>query len=111
MCVSQVTAGRKNQLTFEIAGSEGSLAWDPEHPNDLWLGHREKPNELLIRDPSLLAPGIRSFASYPGGHNEGFPDTFKQLYRAIYEYLAEGNFSLPKIFAGFKDGTSRRCSA
>src|ERR1700739_1979891 len=56
MCVSQVTAGRKNQITFEIAGSEGSLAWDSEHPNDLWLGHREKPNELLIRDPSLLAP-------------------------------------------------------
>ena len=54
MCVSQVTAGRKNQITFEIAGSEGSLAWDSEHPNDLWLGHRDKPNELL--DPgSLLA--------------------------------------------------------
>lgn len=104
MCVSQVTAGRKNQITFEIAGSEGSLAWDSEHPNDLWLGHRDKPNELLIRDPSLLAQDIRSFASYPGGHNEGFPDTFKQLYRAIYEYLAEGDFSLPKIFAGFEDG-------
>jgi predicted dehydrogenase len=67
MCVSQVTAGRKNQLTFEIACSEGSLAWNSEHPNDLWIGHREKPNELLIRDPSLLAPAIRSFASYPGG--------------------------------------------
>jgi predicted dehydrogenase len=104
MCVSQVTAGRKNQITFEIAGSEGSLAWNSEHPNDLWLGHRDKPNELLIRDPSLLAPDIRSFASYPGGHNEGFPDTFKQLYRAIYEYLAEGDFSRPKIFAGFEDG-------
>jgi predicted dehydrogenase len=104
MCVSQVTAGRKNQITFEIAGSEGSLAWNSEHPNDLWLGHRDKPNELLIRDPSLLAPDIRYFASYPGGHNEGFPDTFKQLYRAIYEYLAEGDFSRPKIFAGFEDG-------
>jgi predicted dehydrogenase len=104
MCVSQVTAGRKNQITIEIAGSEGSLAWDSEHPNDLWLGHRDKPNELLIRDPSLLARDIRSFASYPGGHNEGFPDTFKQLYRAIYEYLAEGDFSRPKIFAGFEDG-------
>ena len=104
MSVSQVTAGRKNQITFEIAGSEGSLAWDSEHPNDLWLGHRDKPNELLIRDPSLLAPDIRPFASYPGGHNEGFPDTFKQLYRAIYEYLGEGDFSRPKIFAGFEDG-------
>jgi predicted dehydrogenase len=104
MSVSQVTAGRKNQITFEIAGSEGSLAWDSEHPNDLWLGHRDKPNELLIRDPALLAPDIRAFASYPGGHNEGFPDTFKQLYRAIYEYLVEGDFARPKIFAGFEDG-------
>jgi predicted dehydrogenase len=104
MCVSQVTAGRKNKITFEIAGSEGSLAWDSEHPNDLWLGHRDKANELLIRDPSLLDPAIRSFASYPGGHNEGFPDTFKQLYRAIYERLAEEDFSRPKLFAGFDDG-------
>jgi predicted dehydrogenase len=104
LSVSQVTAGRKNQITFEIAGSEGSLSWDSEHPNDLWLGHRDKPNELLIRDPSLLAQDIRSFANYPGGHNEGFPDTFKQLYRAIYEYLAAGDFSRPKIFAGFEDG-------
>ena len=104
MCVSQITAGRKNQITFEIAGSEGSLAWNSEYPNDLWLGHRDKPNELVIRDPSLLAPEVRAFADYPGGHNEGFPDTFKQLYRAIYEYLAEGDFSRPKIFAGFEDG-------
>jgi predicted dehydrogenase len=104
MCVSQVTAGRKNKITFEIAGSEGSLAWDSEHPNDLWLGHRDKANELLIRDPSLLDPAIRTFASYPGGHNEGFPDTFKQLYRAIYECLAEEDFSRPKLFAGFDDG-------
>jgi predicted dehydrogenase len=104
MCVSQVTAGRKNKITFEIAGSEGSLAWDSEHPNDLWLGHRDKANELLIRDPSLLDPSIRTFASYPGGHNEGFPDTFKQLYRAIYECLAEKDFSRPKLFAGFDDG-------
>jgi predicted dehydrogenase len=72
MCVSQVTAGRKNRITFEVACATASLAWDSEHPNDLWIGHRDKSNELLIRDPSLLAPEIRSFASYPSGHNEGF---------------------------------------
>jgi predicted dehydrogenase len=104
MCVSQVTAGRKNRLTFEIACTKASLAWDSEHPNDLWIGHRDKANELLIRDPSLLAPEIRSFASYPGGHNEGFPDTFKQLYRAIYDYLAEQDDTRPKLFASFADG-------
>jgi predicted dehydrogenase len=104
MWVSQVTAGRKNRITFEIACARASLAWDSEHPNDLWIGHRDKANELLIRDPSLLAPEIRSFASYPGGHNEGFPDTFKQLYRAIYDYLAENDYTQPKLFASFADG-------
>jgi predicted dehydrogenase len=110
MSVSQVTAGRKNQITFEIAGSKGSIAWDSERPNDLWLGHRDKSNELLIRDPSLLAPGIRAFTSYPGGHNEGFPDTFKQLYRAIYEYIAEGGFLSPENLRGIR-GWSRRIAA
>jgi predicted dehydrogenase len=82
--VSQVSAGRKNRLTFEIAGANGSLAWDSERPNELWIGHRDRPNELLIRDPALLHAAVRPFANYPGGHNEGFPDSFKQLFRAVY---------------------------
>ena len=80
------------------------MAWDSEVAQQLWIGERGEPSRLLLSDPSLLDPSIARFASYPGGHNEGFPDTFKQLYRAIYEYLAEGNFSRPKIFAGFEDG-------
>jgi predicted dehydrogenase len=104
MSVSQVTAGRKNQLTFEISGSKGAIAWDSERPNELWLGHRERPNELLIKDPSLLSADARAYTNYPGGHNEGFPDTFKQLYRAIYGYLQAGNFDQPKPFPTFEDG-------
>ena len=102
--VSQVNAGRKNCLRFEIAGSAGSVAWNSERPNELWVGERDRPNELLIRDPSLLQPSVRPFANYPGGHNEGFPDTFKQLFRAIYDYLERGDFSSPKPFPTFADG-------
>jgi predicted dehydrogenase len=100
--VSQVNAGRKNSLNFEIAGSKGSLAWNSERPNELWLGHRDKPNELLIRDPALLEPGVRPYANYPGGHNEGFPDTFKQLFRAVYERIENGVIGAP--FPTFADG-------
>ena len=82
--VSQVAAGRKNRVALEIAGSKGSMAWDSERPNELWIGRRDRPNECLIRDPSLLMTAARPFANYPGGHNEGFPDSFKQLFRAIY---------------------------
>ncbi len=104
MNVSQVNAGRKNQLTFEIAGSKGSLAWDSERPNELWLGHRDRPNEVLLKDPSLLSDYALGHTDYPGGHNEGFPDTFKQLYRAIYGYLDADDFSQPKPFPTFDDG-------
>jgi predicted dehydrogenase len=102
--VSQVTAGRKNCLRFEIAGAKGTLAWDSERPNELWLGHRDRPNEVLLRDPALLQPAVRPFANYPGGHNEGFPDTFKQLFRAVYDYIEAGDWKAPRPFPTFADG-------
>jgi predicted dehydrogenase len=102
--VSQTTAGRKNCLRFEMASSKQSMAWESEKPNELWIGHRETANELLIRDPSLLSPSARHYANYPGGHNEGFPDTFKQLFRAFYEYVAAGDFTAPPPFPTFADG-------
>ncbi len=104
MTVSQVCAGRKNRLSYEIDGAKSALVWDGERPNELWINHRERPNELLLKDPSLLTPEARQFASYPGGHNEGFPDTFKQLYQAIYRYLEAGNFDAPPDFPTFEDG-------
>jgi predicted dehydrogenase len=103
LTVSQVSAGRKNRLYFEISGSKSALAWDGERPNELWLGRRDGPNEVLIKDPSLLAPEARRFASYPGGHAEGFPDTFKQLYSAVYTYIHSDRRS-PPDFPTFADG-------
>ncbi len=102
--VSQVTAGRKNCLRYEIAGSERALAWCSEQPNELWIGHRDRPNESLLRDPSLLSDKARRFTNYPGGHNEGFPDTFKQCFRAFYDYIKAGDFSAPATFPTFADG-------
>ena len=101
--VSQVMAGRKNCFRFDIAGSKSSLAWDSEEPNTLAIGYRDRPNERLIRDPSLMAAGVTPYANYPGGHAEGFPDTFKQLYRAIYADIANGKSSEP-LYATFEDG-------
>lgn len=101
--VSQVMAGRKNCLRFDFAGSKSSLAWDSEEPNVLAIGYRDRPNERLIRDPSLMAAGVTPYANYPGGHVEGFPDTFKQLYRAIYADIANGKSKEP-LYATFEDG-------
>jgi predicted dehydrogenase len=102
--VSQTTAGRKNCLRYEIAGSQQSFAWNSEVPNELWIGYRDRPNEMLIRDPALMSASARAIASYPGGHNEGFPDTFKQLFRSFYGYVAAGDFTAPPPFPTFADG-------
>ncbi len=104
LTVSQVSAGRKNRLYYEIDGAQSSMAWNSERPNELWLGHRERPNEILMKDPSLLSEIASRHASYPGGHNEGFPDTFKQLYAAVYRYIEAGDYNAPTEFATFADG-------
>jgi predicted dehydrogenase len=104
MHVSQVTAGRKNCLRYELAGSAQALAWDSQSPNELWIGHRDRPNESLIRDPALVGDTARGYIHYPGGHNEGFPDSFKQCFRAFYQYLEAGDFAAPPTFPTFADG-------
>lgn len=87
MTASQVSAGRKNRLSLEVYGTKGSAAWDQERPDELWLGQRNVPNRILIKDPSLLQPGARPFADLPGGHSEGYDDTFKQVFRRFYESI------------------------
>ncbi len=104
MTVSQVSAGRKNRLHYQIDGAKASVAWDGEKPNELGVGHRERSNEILLKDPALLAPEAQRIASYPGGQAEGFPDTFKSLYKAVYGYLEAGDPEAKPHFPAFQDG-------
>jgi predicted dehydrogenase len=104
LTVSQVSAGRKNRMWFEIDGSEGSLAFNQEQPNVLWIGSRKEANRCLIKDPSLMSPEARGYAAYPAGHAEGYPDTFVQLFRDLYGYIAAGDFKAPRTFPTFETG-------
>jgi predicted dehydrogenase len=111
--VSQISAGRKTRLWFEIDGSEGTLSWNSEEPNSLWIGRRREPNEEIIKDPSLMSPETRRYAAYPGGHAEGYPDTFVQLFRDFYAYIDAGDFSKARSFPTFETGHEemRLCEA
>lgn len=102
MTASQVSAGRKNRLSLEVYGTKASVAWDQEKPNELWIGHRDKPNEFLLKDPALLAAGARGFAELPGGHTEGYDDTHKQVFRRFYASIA--NPELRPEYPQFCDG-------
>jgi predicted dehydrogenase len=104
LSVSQISPGRKNSLQWEIDGSLAAAAWDSETPDHLWLGHRDRPNELLLRNPALMGAAGRAAAALPGGHVEGFADTFGALFRAIYTDVAAGRPADAPPYATFADG-------
>ena len=101
--VNQIAAGRKNRIYYEIDGSKQAVAWESEMPNQLWIGKREDANALLLRDPSLAYPESAELITFPGGHNEGFPDTSKQMFKQIYDAVRGGDTKSPK-YPTFKDG-------
>jgi predicted dehydrogenase len=102
--VSQISAGRKNSLQYEIDGSEAAWAWDSEQPDQAWIGHRDAANEILIRNPALLGEAGRAAAALPGGHVEGFFDTFCAHFRAIYADVVAGAPSSKPSYPTFADG-------
>jgi predicted dehydrogenase len=102
--ISQISPGRKNSLVYEIDGSDGAWAWDSEQPDQAWIGHRERANEVLIRNPALMNPAGQAAAALPGGHVEGFFDTHCAHFRAIYDDVVAGRPSSSPGYATFADG-------
>jgi len=104
MSTSQISMGRKNAMAWDIAGSAASAAWHSETPDHLWIGHRDAPNQILQRDPSLMNATGAAAASLPGGHVEGFADTFLALFRQVYGDVARGGRAATSTYASFDDG-------
>lgn len=102
--ISQVSAGEKNSVRYEVAGSESALRWYSGNPDELYIGHRGRPNEVLFRDAGLYHPQAAATTSYPGGHVEGFPDTFRALFAAVYADIAGGGPADTPAYPTFADG-------
>jgi predicted dehydrogenase len=103
MTASQVSAGRKNGLSIEIYGTKASVAWNQERPDELWVGHRDSGNSIFIKDPSLLTGRARGYADLPGGHSEGYDDTFKQVFRRFYASIsAPDTIEYPQFVDGLR---------
>ncbi len=104
VAISQLSPGRKNSLTYQVDGSSSAVAWDSEQPDQLWIGHRDRPNELLLRNPALMSAEGVAAARLPGGHVEGFADTFGAAFTAVYADVAAGHPSERPPYATFADG-------
>ncbi len=102
--ISQVSAGRKNAVSMEVDGTASALSWYSETPDHLWIGHRGRANEVLQRDPSLAAPEAARLIGYPGGHVEGYPDTFRALFAVVYADVAAGGPAASPAYPTFADG-------
>jgi predicted dehydrogenase len=99
---SQVSAGCKNRLSIEIFGTRGAVGWNQEHPDQLWIGRRDEYNQSIVKDPALMKEVARSYADLPGGHSEGYADTFKQIFRRFYQSIL--NPDVAPEYPQFEDG-------
>jgi predicted dehydrogenase len=100
--VSQMSAGRKNMFTFDIYGTKAGVSWNQERPDELWIGQRNSPNQIIVKDPALLYPKAAAYADLPGGHSEGYDDTHKQVFKRFYARVADP--SAPVEYPTFQDG-------
>jgi predicted dehydrogenase len=100
--VSQMSAGCKNRFQFEIFGTKAGAIWNQERPDELWIGQRNSPNQVLIKDGSLMDPKAAAYADLPGGHGEGYDDAHKQVFRRFYRRVADA--SAPEDYPTFADG-------
>jgi len=102
---SHTCAGKRLELKIGIYGERCSLEWNSEKPNELWIGKRDEPNKIMVKDPSLVKQELRAFYGLPGGHVEGYADSFKQNIKSIYKKIMENNFTKEsEDFATFEDG-------
>jgi len=109
--VGQILPGHKNDVVIEVNGRTSSLKWKQEQQNELWIGHHNKPNELMAKDPSLVSPEARRYVHLPGGHQESWADAFCNLMRDAYQWVRDGAVpeAKPTMLPTFNDGYRSTC--
>ena len=100
--VSQISAGNKNSFRIEIYGTKSGVSWNQEKPDELWIGNRNSPNQVIVKDGSLFYPAAAAFAELPGGHSEGYDDSHKNLFKRFYRRVADPKAAIE--YPTFADG-------
>ncbi|WP_420007381.1 Gfo/Idh/MocA family protein [Xanthomonas sacchari] len=101
LTVSQVSAGRRNRLWFEIDGASASVAFDQEDAERLWIGRPDQREEIFVRGPGAGSTEQRRLATLPAGHAQGYGDCFEAFVADTYRAIAGER---PDGLPTFEDG-------
>ncbi len=105
LALSSVSAGHPYRVRFEIDAENSGVTWDSETASELWIGHRDRPNEVLWPDPRVFSPGALAYADSPGSYRQGFLDSFRLLFRDIYAQIGRDPSDRPTPpFPTFREG-------
>ncbi len=104
---SQISCGEENNLNIRVYGTNGSLAWHQEHPNELKFIAKNEPAKILRRGNAYLSAAAKKFTRLPAGHPEAFIEAFANIYleavaaiRASLEGKRGGSFDFPTVDDG-----------
>jgi predicted dehydrogenase len=111
LAVSQAAAGRRLDLSVQLDGTKQALRWCAPDANELWVGHRDAPNQIILRDPALVSDRARGYVSEGPAFREGFAETFVQLVRHVYAAIVNGGPPDPAeaMYPTFHDGLAALC--
>jgi predicted dehydrogenase len=84
---SQVCAGRKSDTEFQVYGEKCSYAWNHREATALWIGHRDRPNEVLVENATLQDPSTARYSTLPAGHPQGYYEAMMHMFKDYYEAL------------------------
>lgn len=103
---SEVSAGRKCWLNFEIDGTKASMYWNQESADHMWMGFRDKDNSHVMRNPLFMPPESKQYTYLAAGHPEGWNDALKNNIQSYYKYIVDGKVmgKDPCDFATFEEG-------
>ncbi len=101
---SQICNGRKSDTEFQVYGSKYSMAWNHNRADKMWIGHRDRPNEILTESPILQDPSTAIYASLPAGHPVGYYSAVLNLFRDFYGVVRTGNETNPLGRPTFQTG-------
>lgn len=86
---SQISTGDENNLNIRIYGTEASLEWHQEHPNELVMKFAEAPRQIHRRGNSYNGEACTKYTRLPFGHPEAFIEAFANIYLAAAEAIAD----------------------